>query len=299
MDNTTTKLDVKKIGEGLAKYRIVDPVGERRMFDSMKEIGQLSPVVVAEAQNGSLELLDGFKRLHAAMQLPGMESLFAHVLAVNGYAQKAFILKLNWKSGHLRIFEEANIIQSLHREDGLEQLAIAKLLGRHPSWVCRRLSLAEHLHEEVKSYIAVGLLPSSFGREMAKLPRGNQEEVLRCLVKHSFSRKETEKLVRHLLSAPRWSWSKILYYPWDLIHRVDLERPQKKPASLKKNVEPDFENKLSALETLCSEIAQLAEQVSRVPGDCLTRLQHAIERLRSCVESILKQREREKTCLPF
>jgi ParB-like chromosome segregation protein Spo0J len=228
-----------------------------------------------------------------------MESLFAHVLAVNGYAQKALILKLNWKSGYLRVLEEANIIQSLHREDGLEQLAIAKLLGRHPSWVCRRLSLAEHLHEEVKSHIAVGLLPSSFGREMAKLPRGNQEEVLQCLLKHSFSRKETEKLVRHLLKTPRWSWSKILYYPWDLIHRQDLERPPKMPASPKKDVVPDFENKLSALEALCSEITQLAKQVSRVPDDYLARLQHATQCISSCVEFILKQRERENACLPF
>lgn len=297
--DTTTKLGVKEIKEDFAKYRIADPVGEKRMFDSLKEMGQLSPVVVAESPNGSMELLDGFKRLHAAQQLPEMEFLYAHVLAVNGYARKALILKLNWKSGQLRVLEEANIIQSLHREDGLEQLAIAKLLGRHPSWVCRRLSLAEHLHEEVKSHIAVGLLPSSFGREMAKLPRGNQAEVLKCLVKHSFSRKETEKLIRHLLKTPRWNWSKILYYPWDLIHRMGLERPHKTLAQSKKDVVPDFENKLSALETLCSEIPPLAQQVNRIPDDYLARLQYAIERLSSCVESILKQREKELSCLPF
>jgi ParB-like chromosome segregation protein Spo0J len=297
--NKTAKISLEDIGESLAKYRIVDPSAENRMFESMKEMGQLSPIIVAEAHHEPMELLDGFKRLHAARKLPEMNSLYAHTLPVQGYAQKALILKLNWKGGHLRILEEAAIIQSLHRDDGLEQLAIAKLLGRHPSWVCRRLSLVEHLHEEVKSHIDVGLIPASFGRELAKLPRGNQEEVLKCLVKHCFSRKETEKLVRHLLKTPRWSWSKILYYPWDLIHREDLERPPKTPSLSKKGVASDFANKLSALEALCSEVLRLLEQNPHVPDVYLTRIRHSIKCIAHRVEFILTQREKEQSCLPF
>lgn len=296
--NTITRISLENISEGLSKYRIVDPAGESRIFESMKEMGQLSPVIAAEADKGNVELLDGFKRLNAAKRLPGMDSLIAHILPVQGYAQKALILKLNWKSGHLRVMEEAVIIQSLHREDGLEQLEIAKLLGRHPSWVCRRLSLVEHLHEEVKSHIAVGLIPASFGRELAKLPRGNQEDALKCLVKHSFSRKETEILVRHLLKAPRWNWSKILYYPWELIHREDLDRPAKRPAPAKEEVKSVFERKLSAFETLCNEVTQLMEQTGRVPDSFLTRFQHIAERINSCAAPILKQREKENPC-PF
>jgi hypothetical protein len=240
-----------------------------------------------------LELVDGFKRLYAARQIPGIDSLLAHVISVQGYAQKALILQLNWQSSHIRPLEEANIIQSLHREDGLEQLAIAKLLGRHPSWVCRRLSLVEHLHEEVKRHIELGLIPASFGREMAKLPRGNQEEVLKCLVKHAFSRKETETLVRHLLKEPRYSWPKILYYPWELIHRVDRERPKEKSSPTAR--EDALKDKFEAMESLCLEVADRLLQEKR--QDYIERLKTIIERLCDCVEGLA--REKGMPCLPL
>jgi KorB domain len=46
--------------------------------------------------------------------------------------------------------EEAWIVQSLIRDDGLSQVEVAELLGRHKSWVCRRLALLEKLYTEVR-----------------------------------------------------------------------------------------------------------------------------------------------------
>ena len=43
--------------------------------------------------------------------------------------------------------EEALVVHSLSHEDGLSQGEIAVLLGRHKSWVCRRLSLVERLSD--------------------------------------------------------------------------------------------------------------------------------------------------------
>jgi len=39
--------------------------------------------------------------------------------------------------------EEAWIIHALVQDDGMSQVEVAKLLGRHKSWVCRRLALIE------------------------------------------------------------------------------------------------------------------------------------------------------------
>jgi hypothetical protein len=41
--------------------------------------------------------------------------------------------------------EEAWIIHALVQDDGMSQVEVAKLLGRHKSWVCRRLALIERL----------------------------------------------------------------------------------------------------------------------------------------------------------
>jgi hypothetical protein len=58
---------------------------------------------------------------------------------------KAAIYGLNRAGGRTRELEEAWIIQALVREDGMSQVEVAELLGRHKSWVCRRLALIERL----------------------------------------------------------------------------------------------------------------------------------------------------------
>ena len=42
-------------------------------------------------------------------------------------------------------------MQALVREDGLSQVEAAELLGRHKSWVCRRLALLERLGDEAQA----------------------------------------------------------------------------------------------------------------------------------------------------
>ena len=44
------------------------------------------------------------------------------------------------------------------REDGLSQVEVAELLGRHKSWVCRRLALIERLGSKARDELRVGLL---------------------------------------------------------------------------------------------------------------------------------------------
>ena len=61
---------------------------------------------------------------------------------------------------------------------GSSQVEVAELLGRHKSWVCRRLALLEKLSAEVRQELEVGLLTPTAAREIARLPAGNQSEVM-------------------------------------------------------------------------------------------------------------------------
>jgi hypothetical protein len=58
---------------------------------------------------------------------------------------KSAIYGLNRAGGRTRELEEASIIHALVREDGMSQVEVAELLGRHKSWVCCRLALIERL----------------------------------------------------------------------------------------------------------------------------------------------------------
>src|SRR6267143_588153 len=86
---------------------------------------------------------------------------------------KAAIYGLNRASGRTREIEEAWIVHALVREDGLTQVEVAELLGRHKSWVCRRLALIEKLGPEARADLQVGLLTPTSARQMVRVPAGN------------------------------------------------------------------------------------------------------------------------------
>ncbi len=49
-------------------------------------------------------------------------------------------------------------MHALVREDGLAKMEAAELLGRHKSWVCRRLALLEKLGEQAREDLRLGLV---------------------------------------------------------------------------------------------------------------------------------------------
>ena len=97
--------------------------------------------------------------------------------------------------------EEALVVHSLCHDDGLSQVEIAGLLGRHKSWVSRRVALIARLSDEVQERIRLGLLPASLGAELARLQRCNQLQVLESSIKtHHLTWRETRKVVSAMLS---------------------------------------------------------------------------------------------------
>ena len=64
------------------------------MLRSLAKYGQLTPVVFCQL-DGSLLLVDGFKRLRAARTLQGMNSLRTQFIEVEEQGAKAAIFKLN------------------------------------------------------------------------------------------------------------------------------------------------------------------------------------------------------------
>jgi len=235
------EIAVSEIGERYGAFRIVSPRADAAMVKSIQRYGQMSPVVCVKA-GGGYELIDGFKRLRACRGL-NKAVLRAKTLEVSARACKAAIIQLNWSGRSINEMEEALVLQSLHREDRLAQVEIAALLGRHKSWVSRRISLIERLSEEVQEDIRLGLISVMTGRELAKLPRGNQKDAADAIVKRRFSTREAAKLIGHLLSRPRWEYQVILASPWEIV-----EPKQPKPVGLGA--------KLISLQGICRSVSE-------------------------------------------
>jgi ParB-like chromosome segregation protein Spo0J len=195
------ELALADFGEHFARYRLRAPAAERVLDASLRRYGQMSPVVVFRWQD-RYELIDGFKRLAAARTGHALSSLWARVIEADERSAKAAIYGLNRVSGKPSELEEAWIVQALVREDGLPQVEVADLLGRHKSWVCRRLALIEKLSEPAKDDLKVGLLSPTCARQLVRLPAGNQEELLAVIRREALTVHELTGVIDLLQRAP-------------------------------------------------------------------------------------------------
>jgi hypothetical protein len=87
------------------------------------------------------------------------------------------------------------------REDGLSQVEAAQLLGRHKSWVNRRLAMLERLCDSAREELRLGLLTPALARQLTRLPRGNQEGALRTAREASLTSRELAGVVDLLLAS--------------------------------------------------------------------------------------------------
>lgn len=203
------------IRDRYADLRIVAPQADGAMERSLRLYGQMMPVILGHLENG-YEMVDGFKRLRAARKL-GMPTLSARVLSGGARAMKAAIIHFNTRSRTMADLETGMVIRSLHREDGMSQVEIAALLGRHKSFVCRRLRMVEELSDEVIEHLKLGLINMTIGRELSRLPHGNQALALRTVIKYRLDCAETCRMVGRVLSHPSWEHENMLHFPEDIL----------------------------------------------------------------------------------
>ena len=189
-----------QLGDRFRRYRLRVPQAVIAMAQSLRRWGQCAPLV-ATVREERPQVLDGFTRWEAALQVRGMTTLLVRIIDVDDRRAKAAIHGLNQTGRRPHELEEAWIVQALVREDGLSQLEVAELLGRHKSWVCRRLALLEKLCAEVRQDLEVGLLTPTAAREIARLPAGNQSEVLDVSRREALSGDELSGVVRLLLGS--------------------------------------------------------------------------------------------------
>ena len=201
-------------------YRLADPDAEEAMAGSLRRWGQVSPVVACERE-GRLEIVDGFKRWSAAPAC-GWTTLSVKVVALDERLAKAAILGLNSLQQSTREVEEAWIVQALVREDGLTQVEAGHLLGRHKSWVCRRLAFLERLSVALKEEMRLGLLGPTLARQFLRLPAGNQEAVLAVTRRDTLTAQETGSLIGLLEGAGADQASFILAQPREALQQARL-----------------------------------------------------------------------------
>jgi ParB/RepB/Spo0J family partition protein len=166
---------------------------------SMRTTGQLHPLILLKNDDG-YHIIDGIKRYRSALEL-GLQELQSLVFEVDMVMAKAMILHYNRHSSSLSMYEQGLIVRSLVHDHGMSQKEVARVLRQSHSWVCRRLSLIEKLLPEVQDALRMGSITVSHGRELVKLPRGNQGQALGVIITEGLTSRECAIVVARLLKA--------------------------------------------------------------------------------------------------
>ena len=184
------RVPIEELGTTLGRTRCLQPAQLLRMRHSLSKHGQMTPVVAVERQ-GRLELVDGFKRRAAAVQMD-WKGLMTTVRPLDERAQWVAMLALNRTPDSLSVLEEALILRELVQA-GMLQSEVAELVGRHKSWVSRRLGLVERLHPDLIEWVRTGLLSPGTARRLFVLPAGNQLEMAAVVAQQGLSTQETRQ----------------------------------------------------------------------------------------------------------
>jgi len=210
-DEVTASIEVAPgaLGTSLCGLRLCAPAAQEELQRSLATLGQLTPVLAWRTSAGAgLEIFDGLKRWRAAAAL-SWPTLRVEVHTLDTAGAKVRLLRCNAAAG-LSDLEEAWVVRSLYREDKVDQPHIARLLGHDKSWVCRRLTLAEGLADELTANVRLGLLSATAAVELARLQRGNQAAVAQVVMRRGLTTRQSACLVEGLLAAPQDEWPKLL-----------------------------------------------------------------------------------------
>lgn len=162
---------------------------------SIKENGLFEPVLVCPLDGGKYRILSGHYRVRAVRRLRQPEIL-CRVYNCDSRMELVIYCTSNLLTRGLSAIEEAFILATLVKDEGFTMESAGKLWGRSKSWVSRRIKLLTDLDPQIKKELGQGNLGPRLAQELARLPRGNQQErVLAIIRRFHLNKDEAAKLI--------------------------------------------------------------------------------------------------------
>jgi hypothetical protein len=173
------------------------------------------------------------------------------------------------------IFEQAGLIQELHRHHGLSQRQIAHLLGKDPSWVSRRLSILASLPDKVAKSVQRGNISSwAATRVLTPMARANTEHAGRLaenLIKHPLSTRQLFIFFKHYQRSNRKVRENMINNPQLFIKAEQTGKDLRKSRLLKAGPEGKFKEDLRIIAHMAQRLLSTADTVFYVGQSNLDR----------------------------
>jgi ParB family chromosome partitioning protein len=175
------------------------------LADSIRAQGVIQPIVVRSMPTldpsgaARYEIIAGERRWRAA-QIAGLEKVPVVVRNLPDSAAIAVALIENIQREDLNPLEEARALRRLIDEFDLTHQEVADAIGRSRAAVSNILRLQE-LGDEAKALLQAGELEMGHARALLGIPEARmQAEVAALIAKKGMSVRETERLVKRVLS---------------------------------------------------------------------------------------------------
>ena len=253
------RLDRHQLNPRFAPSRLRDPERLARLARSMRQHGQLMPVVVVPESADSLRwvLIDGYRRFEALQEI-GEDLIW--VDAWDCSVDEALLLCMAKGSERgLEAIEEAALLHVLSERYSLRELA--QRIGRDASWVSRRLNLFKALPDELLEAVRTGKLSVwAATRILAPLARANSEHahtLLTELNKTPLSTRELERLFAQYQKSPRTQRERLVANPTLFVRTREAQQQAARDKRLAEGPEGAWFKDLGVTETILKRLARL------------------------------------------
>ena len=177
--------------------RFYDDFNIKPLADSISANGIIEPLIVRKNQNGSFELVCGYRRLAAAKSL-GLRRV--PCIKISADDQTAFIISISENSNrtHLNFFEEGEAILNIKNRFGLDYPKISDVLGIPQSVVLNRIKLLK-LNNSVRKRIIGAGLDEKYAALTLMLCENKQHSFLNAVISDGLSYESAKALARQYI----------------------------------------------------------------------------------------------------
>ena len=196
----TAELPIDQLYRGVHQpRRIIRDEGIEELAASIRTQGVLEPVIVRPRQAGGYEIIAGERRWRAAQRV-GLDTIPVVLRDVDDRQATAMALIENIQREDLSPLEEAGALKRLLEQYAITHEELADTIGRSRTAVTNLLRLL-NLAPGVQEILDAGELEMGHARALLALPAEEQTAAARRVVAQGLSVRQTEALVKRLLSA--------------------------------------------------------------------------------------------------
>ena len=170
------------------------------LSDSIRQHGVMQPVVVRQTARG-YELIAGERRWRAS-QRAGIADIPAIIRDLDDQQVAALALVENIQREQLTAIEQARALARMRDQFSMDQTALATMISSSRSNVANLLRLL-NLAQSVQTMLEDGRIEMGHARALLPLPENMQQKTAEDVLKSQLSVRQTETLVKRLLSDDR------------------------------------------------------------------------------------------------